>query len=44
MSDASSPATAVSAASGGPSFAAALCGFLSSMAAGAALILLIGAL
>ena len=44
MSDASTHANAVSAVQSGPSFATALCGFLSSLAAGAAIILLIGAL
>lgn len=42
MSQASSQAEAV--AVSGPSFVTALCGFVSSMVAGAALVLLIGAL
>lgn len=44
MSEVSSQANVVSAATSGPSFVTALCGFVSSMVAGAALVLLIVAL
>jgi hypothetical protein len=44
MSEVSSQASVVTAATDGPSFVTALCGFVSSMVAGAALVLLIVAL